>query len=384
MSGKKLKWTDVMIIIVVIIGFGYFYQRFDLDVSEDHQGTTETDAVQTKPQIEKSVQHQSNPELTNHESTDDEPDSELLPCDKQMEQLVNHELEMWQNITDQALLDKVLLYLGMDIKSELSGAKNQDEQEEIRDANIAKRLTLLSDEYEANQEQLIGHMWLELCVQEYQSDACTADDLLQVVDAEPENLAGWLLYYRFLERSERDQEGLSPIIDRFGVNIQAADYFNNYQNKQQQLNFSTYLESGSTPMSAFMFSLAAMRSHNNVLPNSVRKMCQDEPVDLCRHIGEILVAQGKTNIKMTGLDLQSDYYRAQGDYISLEAKIASQESLQLKREQQVENFHMPLSDQMAMYMIDMLYIDDDLEYNAAISQEAERLRAENPDLCVIL
>jgi hypothetical protein len=113
------------------------------------------------------------------------------------------------------------------------------------------------------------------------------------------------------------------------------------------------------------------------------KYCDNQITDGCYRIGELLEQQGDSIMSLRlGFDMQIRYL-INTDQVALADEKTAQKKLFTERWEKLltARTRLPANDLIANYMIEMLDIENEYDYLKAISNEAERLLTENPDLC---
>jgi hypothetical protein len=240
-----------------------------------------------------------------------------------------------------------------------------------------RRIELIKQQYKTDDTGLLSQLYLEQCAVNDYPDLCKPQELLAIADADPGNLRNWFLLLRYY----RNQGNEAQVVEVFNRALSAQRFESN--NSLYQREISRELISLTNSPTFVMWHFLPSRRDNIYGLGDFIKYCDNQITDGCYRIGELLEQQGDSIMSLRlGFDMQIRYL-INTDQVALADEKTAQKKLFTERWEKLltARTRLPANDLIANYMIEMLDIENEYDYLKAISNEAERLLTENPDLC---
>ena len=238
------------------------------------------------------------------------------------------------------------------------------------------QIELLKEKSATNDSSLYTQLYIEACATSDTPALCQDDDLLAAASNFSDNLSVWLSLINFYN-NQGDSEKISELVALASESVQ----IDNLQTGLYREVFDNALTlTGSPKYSSYlMLNYASTRLYGL---GALKKHCAENGGENCFKIGELLEKNSSRNAaKKAGIVLQIDYFRESLNITEFPEKERALNELNQQTELSISDLNIPYSDEMAYFLADNLFIEDELEYAQSIQQKAQSLLADDPSLC---
>ena len=370
-----------LILLALVLGVLYYFNSNEADsepeqaISKSEEVTRESSTLDVSKQPPVVNQNPSNQNSIQQVSPQDAASGD--PCEDKLGEIESSVLNKIATETTPAERETLFTLTGWDWVSlqELQGVSLANRSDWLN-AVKEKQLMLLREKIDNGASPLYLQQYLLECVTNDIPKYCQPDELERIALEDSDNINVWLLLIHYYN-NRSDDGTIAELIN----SAASATVLENYTNEYIKSVYDELLSLTNSPAYSAGFA-SSYRNWQIFGLESLQRVCSNTENVNCFQIGENLERYGNQIItKRTGILIQLDYLTKTNQGASIEIKKEQLAELDAQIEAYIKNFKMPYDDDMAYYMIEALEIRDELQYYEKISQEAQRILEEKPELC---